>query len=185
MLRENPDFIAKLYAASSASMKHLHQNPEFKAKLQKHLQGDTNPFRNPSTEMTTKRHATLQSKGYTHLSGGNGQGLTDPQALLARQLNWPTEVVIPTKRKSPWPTSYKVDIASPELRIAIEVDGRTHATKQGKLRDHKKDMVLTELGWTVLRYPNQQVLTHPQTVLKEIMSIILKQAQETTSQTDC
>lgn len=157
MLRENPDFIAKLYAASSASMKHLHQNPEFKAKLQKHLQGDTNPFRNPSTEMTTKRHATLQSKGYTHLSGGNGQGLTDPQALLA----------------------------SPELRIAIEVDGRTHATKQGKLRDHKKDMVLTELGWTVLRYPNQQVLTHPQTVLKEIMSIILKQVQETTSQTDC
>lgn len=173
----------KQRAGARETLKRLQTQPEFEAKrkaaLHNHLHGSTNPFRNPSETMLAKRHATLRAKGYKNLTGGNGQGPTEAQTLLASHLNWPTEVVIRTGRKNPWPPAYKVDIGCSATKIAIEVDGLSHTTTQGKIRDTKKDGLLNELGWTVLRYTNQQILTSLEEVVQDIQSTISKQQQET------
>jgi hypothetical protein len=92
--------------------------------------------------------------------GGNGTGPTAPQALLANRLGWPMEVPIRTgmKRGSGYPGCYKVDIGNPEMKIAIEVDGGSHATIINRARDVKRDALLSGLGWTVLRFKNRAVM---------------------------
>ena len=48
--------------------------------------------------------------------------------------------------------AYYVDLAYPEVRIAIEYDGVEHVTDADRVkRDHRKSAVLTAEGWTVIR----------------------------------
>jgi len=46
---------------------------------------------------------------------------------------------------------YAIDIAYPEMRLAIEVDGKTHSNVKQRLRDAKRDRDLRFLGWSVFR----------------------------------
>lgn len=91
----------------------------------------------------------------------NGQ-LTKPQQILADTLNLPTEFKILTRDVygmfDVMPRFYKVDLASPEHKVAIEVDGRSHLFRERKYLDRKKEKILSELGWKVLRVKNEQVL---------------------------
>lgn len=92
--------------------------------------------------------------------GGNGAGLTVPQEMLASALQWQTEFVVRTgaEKGSGKPYHYKIDIANPALKIAIEVDGRSHRWTKTKESDARKDAFLTSLGWRVLRFSNQAVM---------------------------
>ena len=100
--------------------------------------------------------------------GGNGK-LTEPQIRLSLALGWPTEVAISMgKRKTGLPTAYKVDLAHVPLKIAIEVDGSSHRSKEGLQKDAKKQAALLGLGWKVLRFTNQEVMTNLFGVLSEI-----------------
>lgn len=50
------------------------------------------------------------------------------------------------------PGSVQIDIAWPELRVGIEVDGFAHHSSHEDLaRDHRKANVLAAAGWTLLR----------------------------------
>lgn len=62
----------------------------------------------------------------------------------------------PDKRYS---VNYKPDFVNLELKLCIEIDGKTHRTKLGKARDRKKEECLSMLGYTVLRFTNEQVLS--------------------------
>jgi hypothetical protein len=66
------------------------------------------------------------------------------------------------KRKMSWRpeyrTCYKLDIAQPEKKIGIEVDGSGHQNPLARERDTKKEMALTQLGWRVLRFLNQEIM---------------------------
>lgn len=48
---------------------------------------------------------------------------------------------------------YRLDLAYPELRLAIEYDGREHLTPERARRDLRREAFLTAAGWTVLRIP--------------------------------
>ena len=92
--------------------------------------------------------------------GGNGRGLTEPQRLLMAALgpNWVAEWPISLgPRMAGYPTHYKLDLALVERRVGIEVDGFSHASRRAL--DTKKDEMLASLGWTVLRFSNQTILT--------------------------
>jgi very-short-patch-repair endonuclease len=56
-----------------------------------------------------------------------------------------------------YPSHYKIDIAEPKQKIAIEVDGNSHHSR--KALDTKKDAKLRSLGWIVLRFWNRDILT--------------------------
>src|ERR1700722_6522837 len=132
---------------------------------------------NPSTrsEVVEKGKATKRIRGTLNVwkgeRGGNGK-LTVPQRLIAAALGWPTEVVITTGHSprdgSGYPTCYKVDIGNPVLKLAVEVDGPAHRSKNAVVIDEKKERKLATLGWRVLRFTNEVVMTDTSAVLSEI-----------------
>ncbi|MGP9536592.1 DUF559 domain-containing protein [Brachybacterium sp. AOP43-C2-M15] len=53
---------------------------------------------------------------------------------------------------------FRLDLAYPELRIAIEYDGFWHSTDRRRhRRDRRKDDVLHELGWRVVRVSDEDL----------------------------
>jgi hypothetical protein len=54
---------------------------------------------------------------------------------------------------------WRVDLAFPTIKLAIEIDGRQHLRAAMQKRDHEKQNWLTEHGWKVLRFPAASVLT--------------------------
>lgn len=95
------------------------------------------------------------------VQGGNGRGPTRPQQMLAQALGWDKleYVICPGSKMiaQGYAHHYKIDIANPELKIAIEVDGNSHCTLERQMEDIKKEVLLRSLGWIVLRFTNGQI----------------------------
>jgi len=135
-----------------------------------------NPMQNPKIVEKVKE----KWKEFGHplsrqqLVGGNGRPLPQAQRILWAALGpkWKPEYPINTKqtRNSGYPTCYKADIALPQSKIWIEVDGWGHQIESAKLQDKKKEIFLTTLGWKGLRFSNQEILVN----LSLVLSIIYK-----------
>lgn len=54
-------------------------------------------------------------------------------------------------------TGFVIDFALPDKRVAIEVDGPTHLTKEAKAHDRFKEYQLKREGWTVIRIPEERM----------------------------
>jgi very-short-patch-repair endonuclease len=54
-----------------------------------------------------------------------------------------------------------VDFACIALRLVIEIDGGVHETDAAVLNDHLRQQGVEALGWTVLRFTNEQALAEP------------------------
>lgn len=110
------------------------------------------------------------SKQIAVLKGGNGSELTESQSFLLSQLGpeWVAEYPVPTEipRGQGFPTCYKIDIANPSRKIAIEIDGRSHRLLARKKQDAKKDKLLRKLGWKVLRYSNEDAVRQHEKIRK-------------------
>ena len=131
---------------------------------------EKNPMRLP--EAVEKMKATLKKIGHKPIiQGGNGKGMSVPQKMVLEKLpeGWYPELVIPT-RNGYQPHHYKIDIANPVSKIAVEIDGANHTSKKIQAADQRKTMFLNGLGWKVLRFTNDQVLDN----LEMVLSIILK-----------
>lgn len=141
-----------------------------------------NPMRNPDT--VEKMRKSLQ--GRTFLSrGGNGK-LTKPQLLLHHLSGYPMEHVIPIGNRAPQsekspPNHYKVDLAIPHVKIAIEIDGESHKTKLWRFLDKRKTRILNHLGWSVLRFWNQQVTENPSQTFRTIQRFTTSKLRRTTT----
>lgn len=156
------------------------QTPEAQAKMRRWQHAPDNPIYNPI--VIRKRDIAARERGYAHLTGGGGSQLTLPQKLLAVRLAWETEVSIPTNQnngrartrtmKATRPFCYRLDIAEPLLKINIEVDGNSHLSTRVKTRDARRDMALTALGWTVLRFTNKQVIADLEAVVCSVMGVV-------------
>ncbi len=69
---------------------------------------------------------------------------------------------------------YWLDMAYPDLMLAVEYDGREHLTQHRAMRDLNRQAYLTEAGWRpILRFPKEVVLHEPRliplTVRRELM----------------
>jgi hypothetical protein len=112
-------------------------------------------------------------EAFNAIKGGNGRGPTEPQKLLFDALGdgWYMEYVIktgdaPNHGRGNKPTHYKIDLANPKYRIAVEIDGASHAgTKE---IDDKKDQFLESQGWKVLRFKNRDIARDFAGVLQDI-----------------
>jgi len=136
-----------------------------------------NPTKNPDVVEKIKQ----KMKGRTFLSRGGNGTLTIQQKALCFALGLPEsamELGILTARAKAYfqslPTCYKVDIGITEVRLAIEVDGHTHTTKKWKFLDRRKTAVLNFLGWTVLRFWNEEVDQNLNGCVQTVMSTISK-----------
>jgi hypothetical protein len=151
------------------------KRPEYSARMR-----ENNPMKN--SESVAKMRMSLS--GRTFLArGGNGK-LTTPQILLAESLKLPMEFAIPTAmvkdKFQSLPNHYKVDIADPIAKVAIEVDGNSHKSKKWKFLDKRKTLVLNALGWSVLRFWNKEVLENQDAIALQVKAFIASKLRTTT-----
>jgi hypothetical protein len=176
MRKRKPCSVETKEKISQARIKFLRETA--KGRETRKMLSERMKINNPGSSLKTqeKIRNTKRINGTLHIwkgiRGGNGK-LTEPQLLLANALGWQVEVAIPTltKRGLGYPTCYKVDIGNNILKFAIEVDGSSHKLKSIMLKDLKKTLKLQELGWKVLRFTNQEIMTN----LSEVLLIIKKE----------
>ena len=65
---------------------------------------------------------------------------------------------------------YFADFACERLKLIIEVDGGIHRLDEVILRDHLRQAELETMGWTVLRFTNEEVLGHPERLILAVRS---------------
>jgi len=64
-----------------------------------------------------------------------------------------------------------VDFYCPALRLVIEVDGEQHYTEEGKAYDAERDTILQSYGLRVVRFRNEEVLRHFESVRQRIEAV--------------
>lgn len=64
---------------------------------------------------------------------------------------------------------YIVDFAAPAHRVIVELDGSQHGEISGLRADRRRDRRLEELGWTVLRFWNVDVMNELDGVCRRIL----------------
>jgi very-short-patch-repair endonuclease/predicted transcriptional regulator of viral defense system len=69
---------------------------------------------------------------------------------------------LPEPRHQMWILGYQPDFAWPAERLIAEADGAaTHGTRRGHAHDTRRDVVLTNGGWTVLRFAYTHIVRDP------------------------
>ena len=69
--------------------------------------------------------------------------------------------------------NYIADFFCNKLRLVIELDGYSHNFEETLDKDRKKEQFLNDLGITVLRVDDEEVMKDMNNVLKEIEGYIL------------
>ena len=70
--------------------------------------------------------------------------------------------------------NYIVDFYCPRARLIIEVDGSQHFIEEEKSADRIRDTYLSKLGFTVMRFNNNEVLTHIDGVVESIYNFLVQ-----------
>jgi very-short-patch-repair endonuclease len=70
--------------------------------------------------------------------------------------------------------SHRLDLAYPEVLLAIEYDGAEHRDPVRARRDLEREAVLTRLGWTVLRFDAHTVLCEPARLVAVVRAELLR-----------
>ena len=127
-----------------------------------------NPMSHP--ESLKKMKDTLKRIGHKPpVRGGNGTGLTTTEKILSEATGLQPHIVnTHGGRASGYPTHYKLDLADPKRMLAIEIDGNSHCLLSRQAQDRKKENFLKSLGWTVLRFTNQQVIEETKMCVEKI-----------------
>ena len=152
-------------------------------------QSDRMKQRNPMSVPGAKEKMIQAMKGRPFVSrGGNGQ-LAKQQSRLHDATGLPMEYAIPTRDVKHLfeaiPHCYKVDLSEPVVKLAVEVDGKSHKLAKWRSFDALKTEVLNALGWTVLRFTNEEVDESLEKCVQMITSTILRlKSTITTSPTE-
>lgn len=67
---------------------------------------------------------------------------------------------------------YFIDFAFVNEMVAVEIDGSQHLLPERKERDDKKDKLLNDLGWLVIRVSEKEIKTNIDEVFKQILLIL-------------
>ena len=135
---------------------------------------ERNPMHTPGVKERVAASRRATGDWAPSVRGGNGRGPTEPQKKLLDALGagWGVELAIPTSlpRGSGYPTAYKVDLALPSAKMAVEVDGHTHNSPRQRALDRKKDECLRGLGWRVWRFSNRAAMDDTEGCVRTVTS---------------
>ena len=103
--------------------------------------------------------------------------LTPPERQFWNALrSMPSYKNHPFNRQKPL-GEYIVDFYCHEYRLVVEIDGDTHCTKEGQLKDQKRTAFLESKGLRVARFTNPEVLNNIDGVM-ESLEILLNEIEE-------
>lgn len=139
---------------------------------------EKNPMR--CAETRARVSASHRASGFKPVQrGGNGHPPPLAESRLAQALGAPWELHVYAGLKGAAQVAlgvkvsrYEIDIAHREMKIAVEVDGGSHAMLARKASDARKDEALRYLGWRVFRVKNSEVLADPAATARRILSMI-------------
>jgi very-short-patch-repair endonuclease len=67
---------------------------------------------------------------------------------------------------------YFIDFAFLNEMVAVEIDGSQHLLPERKERDDKKDKLLNDLGWFIIRISEKEIKNNIENVFNEIINIL-------------
>lgn len=71
--------------------------------------------------------------------------------------------------------AYPIDFAIPHLKIGVEADGETfHSSPKQMIHDKERDMKLSQVGWTILRFTDKEIENRLERVLSTILKTIMQ-----------
>ena len=110
-------------------------------------------------------------KSLTNFAKALRKSTTDAETLLWGKIKAKQLQGIKFRRQQPV-GNYIVDFISFEKRLVVELDGGQHA--KNKQKDQKRDLFLSEKGFKVLRFWNNDVLTN----IEGVLAVIRKKCSE-------
>lgn len=69
--------------------------------------------------------------------------------------------------------TYYVDFIDIDNKYIFEIDGGYHEEEKQKKKDDKRDKVLKEMGYKVIRYTNDEILCNPNEIKKKLINIYI------------
>ncbi|HYK44022.1 MAG TPA: DUF559 domain-containing protein, partial [Parafilimonas sp.] len=100
----------------------------------------------------------------------NRKGYTEAEKILWDQLR-DSKLGVKFRRQHPI-DAYITDFISLQNRLVIEVDGGYHETEEQKKYDADRTNVLEKIGFTVIRFSNEEILENVFAVTKKIRQIL-------------
>jgi len=92
-------------------------------------------------------------------------------SLKENNINFVSEFPIRSKH------GYILDFAIPDLKIDIECDGSNWHIK-GNSRDNKRNWVLRNKGWIVIRFTEEEIKTNIQSCISKIQDTITRRLNQ-------
>lgn len=69
--------------------------------------------------------------------------------------------------------TYRLDMAYPDVRVAVELDGRTyHASPEQWERDIRRDLALATVGWQTIRLSHDRLTTDPAGCRRDVLRVL-------------
>ncbi|MGH3569935.1 MAG: DUF559 domain-containing protein [Pseudonocardia sp.] len=127
--------------------------------------------------------ATLAVMARRHLgTRGSGAlaeiiGLADPRAESPMETRIRLAIVfdgLPVPVLQHPVGAYRLDMAYPDIRLAIEYDGAEHRKQRKAMRDLDRQAHLTAAGWTILRFTAWEVLRRPWRVAARVRQQLIR-----------
>jgi very-short-patch-repair endonuclease len=145
-----------------AAMLKRSANSEYREYLSKRMT-ENNPTSNPETvkKMTTSINRLITQGvmvpfGNSRQFGNGGKPTPAESRILSLCPDAIFNLSVATKDKQR-PYHYKIDLAWPDSKVGLEIDGSSHATR--KTADERKTLRLSRLGWTIHRMTNELALS--------------------------
>ena len=101
------------------------------------------------------------------------KAMTDAEQTLWHRLRGKQLLGVQFYRQKPI-GSYIVDFYSSKAMLVIEIDGGQHAEDNHRQKDFERDQYLHQMGFTVLRFDNLQVLRE----IDNVVEVIFRAIQE-------
>ena len=99
------------------------------------------------------------------------KNMTPAEAILWKELKENQVEGLKFRRQHPI-SRYIVDFYCHKQKLVIELDGKIHLNKEVAKHDQERENNLKELGLTVVRFKNDEVLNHLDKVIDEIRTIV-------------
>jgi len=109
-------------------------------------------------EKASKHNNYHYNRNLRDLAKGNRKNLTKSAACMWKFVLGQKQMLGYQFRRERPILNFIVDFVCLELFLIIEVDGWTHTGDEDTARDQKRDQVLQEIGFTVLRFSSWEVL---------------------------
>jgi very-short-patch-repair endonuclease len=123
------------------------------------------------------RHLGARGSGQLHEVVRRANRLAEsPMETRIRVAIEDAGLVVPVLQHQVGP--YRLDMAYPGIKLAIEYDGREHLTPERALKDLRREAYLVARGWRILRFRAAEVMLRPNLVSGTVCGELIQAARE-------